>query len=242
MLASAAVILLSMRYTERVLPTSGTGKETLKQKDVLPTSYSSRTFYWFLASIFVVGLGVYSILQILILYVQLDSPIGANPFDIVMIRNSASIATILASLLAGPVADKIGRKNALGLGIALTVVTPLLYGFAQNAIQMMVINSLSGVSMAFVSVVGYLAASDLIPADRRGRLFGQYNAVTSISFGIAGTLIGGPIADYLINTGAAEAAAYRITFQVASSISLVGIIIFALKVKYARANTLFRGE
>lgn len=96
--------------------------------------------------------------------------------------------------------------------------------------------------MAFMSVVGYLVASDLIPADRRGRLFGQYNAVTYISFGIAGTLIGGPIADYLINTGVAEAAAYKITFQVASSISLVGIIIFALKVKYARANPLFRGE
>jgi len=242
MLASAAVILLSMRYTDRVLPIRGTGKETLKQNAVLPTSYSSRTFYWFLASTLVVGLGVYSILQIFILYVELDSPIGANPFDIAMIRNSASIAIIIASLLAGPIADKIGRKNALGLGIALTVVTPLLYGVAQNAMQMIVINSLSGVSMAFMSVVGYLVASDLIPADRRGRLFGQYNAFTSISFGIAGTLIGGPIADYLINTGVAEAAAYKITFQVASSISLVGIIIFALKVKYARANPVFRDE
>ena len=242
MLASAAVILLSMRYANRVLPIGGTGKETLKQNAVLPMSNSSRTFFWFLASTFVVGLGAYSILQIFILYVELDSPIGANPFDIAMIRNSASILTIIASLLAGPVADKIGRKNAFGLGIALTVVTPLLYGVAQNAMQMMVINSLSGVSMAFMSVVGYLVASDLIPADRRGRLFGQYNAVTYISFGIAGTLIGGPIADYLINTGVAEAAAYKITFQVASSISLVGIIIFALKVKYARVNQMFRGE
>lgn len=242
MLASAVAILFSMRYTYRVLPIGGTGKETPKQNAELPTSYTSRTFHWFLASTLVVGLGAYSILQIFVLYVELDSPIGANPLDIAMIRNSASIATIIASLLAGPISDKIGRKNALGLGIVLTVVTPLLYGVAQNPMQMMVINSLSGVSMAFMSVVGYLVASDLIPADRRGRLFGQYNAVTYISFGIAGTLIGGPIADYLINTGVAEAAAYRITFQVASSISLVGIIIFALKVKYARANTSFRGE
>ncbi len=242
MLASAAVILLSMRYTERVLPIGGTAKETPKQNAVLPMSNSSRTFFWFLASTLVVGLGAYSILQIFILYVELDSPIGANPLDIAMIRNSASIATIIASLLAGPISDKIGRKNALVLGIALTVVTPLLYGAAQNSMQMMVINSLSGVSMAFMSVIGYLVASDLIPADRRGRLFGQYNAVTYISFGIAGTLIGGPIADYLINIGVAEAAAYQITFQVASSTSLMGIIIFALKVKYARPNPLFRGE
>ncbi|MCW4055403.1 MAG: hypothetical protein NWE82_01320, partial [Candidatus Bathyarchaeota archaeon] len=101
----------------------------------------------------------------------------------------------------------------------------------QNAVQMIIINSLRGTSMAIVTVVGYLMASDLIPAKRRGRLFGQYNAVTSVSFGIAGTVIGGPIADYMIATGASSAAAYVATFQAASMISLVGMIVFIMKVK-----------
>lgn len=231
MLASAVLIWFSTHASERIYKNSRTGEAVFKQNVVLSNSHGSRTFYWFLASIFVVGLGAFSILQILVLYVELDSPIGATSFDIAMIRNSASIAIIIASLLAGPLADKIGRKKALGLGLALRFVTPLLYMFAQNVVHMIFINSLSGVSMALMNVVGYLLASDLIPAERRGRLFGQYNAVTSISFGMAGTFIGGPIADYLIGTGIGQAAAFVATFQVASAISLIGAIIYALKVK-----------
>ena len=232
MLASALLIWITMRTSEKTRRKSvRIGENAPKQGSFLPKSYSSKMFYWFLISIFIVGLGSFSILQILVFYVELDSPIGATPSDIAMIRNSASIATIVASLLAGPLADKIGRKNTLGLGFALTVITPLLYTLAQNVTQMIVINSLSGVSMAFINVVGYLVAADLIPAEHRGKLFGQYNAITSISFGIAGTCVGGPIADYLIGVGLTQAAAYVSTFEAASVISLIGTIVYLLKVK-----------
>jgi MFS family permease len=96
---------------------------------------------------------------------------------------------------------------------------------------MMIFNSLNGIARALMTVVGYLVAADLIPADRRGRLFGQYNAITYMSFGLAGTVLGGPIADYLISTGSTIADAYINTFQVASVVSLMGTIIYAVKVK-----------
>jgi len=238
MLASAVVIWYATRSAEQIAKSKQTDENVFRQKTMTLTSHNFQRFYWFLASIFIIGLGTYSILQILVLYVELDSPISATSLDIAMIRNSASIASIIASLLAGSLADKIGRKNALGLGLSLAVVTPLLYMFAQNVTQMIMVNSLNGISMALMNVVGYLLASDLIPAEQRGRLFGQYNAVSYISFGIAGTLVGGPIADYLINTGISEAAAYVTTFQVASAISLIGVIIFALKVKSAPLSRL----
>jgi len=231
MLASAMLIWCSMRSSEQDYRNGRNDEAVPEQSATQMRSYGSRAFYWFLFSIFIVSLGTYSILQILIFYVNLDSPIGATSFDIAMISNSASITTIIFSLLAGPLANRIGRKNALGVGFALTIITPALYIFAQNVAQMIIINSLSGVSMALISVVGYLLASDLIPAERRGRLFGQYNAVASISFGIAGTIIGGPIADYMVGIGATSAVAYVTAFQVASAISLVGTIMFVLKVK-----------
>jgi MFS family permease len=231
MLASALLIWLSTSFSEQSYGNGQAGEASLEEKTKRSRSYDSRVFYWFLASISIVSLGTYSILQILTFYVNLDSPIGATAFDIAMIGNSASAATIVFSLLAGPLADRIGRKNALSLGFALSAITPVLYIFAQNALQMIIINSLSGISMAIVTVVGYLMASDLIPVERRGRLFGQYNAVTSVSFGIAGTAIGGPIADYMISTGATSAAAYVATFQVASIISLIGMIMFVLRVR-----------
>lgn len=234
MLASAFLIWISTHTAKRVHENRQTDEVVFKQSVPLSNSHRFRAFHWFLVSIFVVGLGTFSILQILILYVNLEAPIAATPFDISMIRNSASIATIITSLIAGSIADKIGRKSALGLGSVLAVVTPILYIFAQNALQMIVINSLSGISSALMTVVGYLLASDLIPAERRGRFFGQYNAVTYMSFGLAGTFIGGPIADYLISTGLTKAAAYVATFQVASAVSGIGTVIFALKVRSNR--------
>jgi MFS family permease len=231
MLASALLIWFSTRFSEQDARNGITREANLEDNATRSSSHGLRAFYWFLGSISVVSLGTYSILQILVFYVNLDSPIGATAFDIAMISNSASIATIIFSLLAGTLADKTSRKGALSVGLALTVITPILYTFAQNTLQMILINSLSGVSMALISVVGYLLASDLIPAGSRGRLFGQYNAVTSVSFGIAGTVVGGPIADYMIGIGTAKAAAYIATFQAASVISLAGTILFAFKVK-----------
>jgi len=231
MLASAVVVWFSVRNSERMTQSSQDVGTIPSQSEELSRRVNSRNFYWFLIVMFIVGLGTYSILQILIFYVAQSSPIGASSFDITMIRNSASIATIIASLVVGPLANKIGRKNTLGLGIALTAITPILYTLANNVVEMMLINSLSGVSMAILNVVGYLFASDLIPPERRGRLFGKYNAVTYISFGVAGTFIGGPIADYLIDTGLSKAASYVATFRVASVICVGGLVLYALRVK-----------
>jgi MFS family permease len=234
MLASAVLVWISARDSETVKEYEEADRAANNQSTRLSNGHGSNAFRWLLMSTFIVGLGAFSILQILILYAKLDSPIGATDLDIAMIRNSSSIAIIVTSLLAGFIAHRIGRKRALGLGFGLMVVTPLFYMIAQNAVQMIIINSLNGVARALMTVVGYLVASDLIPAERRGRLFGQYNAVTSVSFGLAGTVLGGPIADYLISTGVTKAAAYVAVFQVASAVALVGTLTFATKVKPKR--------
>ena len=233
MVASAIVIGIAMRSTN-----SNVRKTSIPVENEEPdwnepstSNYNLGSFYWFLASLFIVSIGTFSIMQILIFYVELDTPIGASSVDIAMIRNSASIAAIITSLLAGPIADKIGKKITLGIGFALRVITSLLYIAARNVQQMIIFNSLSGVSMALMNVVGYLVASELIPAEHRGKLFGQYNAINGISFGIAGTAIGGPIADYLISKGIPQAQAYITTFEAAAIISLIGTIIYLIKVK-----------
>jgi len=236
MVASAVLIWFTTRRPEQALKKRPTSEVNVERSVSSVSNFDSKAFYLFLAAIFIVGIGEYSILQIFPLYLVLDSPIGATSLDISMIRNSASIATIVFSLLAGPLADYVGRKLALGLGFALATATPLLYIFAQDVPQMIMFNSLSGVSMALVTTCGYLLAADLIPVELRGRLFGQYNAVTYVSFGLAGTFVGGPIADFLFSTGASKAVAYVTTFQVAAMVSLVGTLVFAVKAKMYRAK------
>lgn len=236
MLFSAILIWYGTHGLEKVQEHRQPYRKYDYQNIQLYNSQCRKVFNWFLVSTFIVGMGAFSILQILIFYVDLEAPINASSIEIAMIRNSASIAIIVTSLLASSLADKIGRKKALSLGFALMVITPLLYIIAQNATQMIIINSLNGAARALMTVMGYLVASDLIPAERRGRLFGQYNATTYISFGSAGTIIGGPIADYLISTGSTKGAAYVTTFQVASVISLIGTIIYAVKVRSKRVR------
>ncbi len=231
MIVSAILIWIGTRHPEQALNERPASRGGIEENASSWSNFNFKAFYWFLASIFIVSIGVYSILQIFVLYLYLPSPIGATDLEVSMIRNSAAITTIVFSLLAGPLADRVGRKPALGLGFALATVTSFLYIFAQNASQMIIINSLSGVSMALMNTCGYLLAADLIPAELRGRLFGQFNAVTSVSFGLAGTFLGGPIADFLIYTGTTEAMAYVTTFQVAAIISLIGTFTFIAKVK-----------
>ena len=144
MLSSAVLIWFSARNSDKIR----TDKQTdgITRSEQVSGQQRSNVFHWFLTSIFIVGFGAFSILQIFIYYISLDSPINASSFEIAMIRNSSSIAIIITSLLAGLLADRIGRKKALGLGFVLMVVTPIFYILAQNAIQMMIFNSLNGIA------------------------------------------------------------------------------------------------
>ncbi len=68
-------------------------------------------------------------------------------------------------------------------------------------------------------------ASVLIPPQKRGRLFALFNATFFLSWGMAGTLIAGPIVDLLIQKNVAEANAYQVSFVVAAGITFMGLII-----------------
>jgi hypothetical protein len=60
----------------------------------------------------------------------------------------------------------------------------------------------------------------------RAKLFAVYNATFFLSWGIAGTLISGPIIDILIREGASEVFAYQMGFIIAAIICFIGLLIF----------------
>ena len=55
--------------------------------------------------------------------------------------------------------------------------------------------------------------------------FAWFNATFFLSWGVAGTLIAGPIVDLLIRTGASEVFAYRISFLSSAVLVVIGAII-----------------
>jgi MFS family permease len=96
---------------------------------------------------------------------------------------------------------------------------------------MALVYGLNGVSFWTIQTVGLVFAGDLIPRDRRGRLLSRFNTVIALSWGPAGFLIGGPLADLQVNLyGRSPHAAYVNVFYVSSIIVLVGTILFILRV------------
>jgi hypothetical protein len=107
----------------------------------------------------------------------------------------------------------------------------LLYGSAPSVLGIALAYGLNGVSFWLVLTVGFAFAGDLIPEDRRGRLLSRYNTVIALSWGPAGLLVGGPLADLQVKImGLSRNAAYLNVFYVSSIIVAIGTAIFVLKV------------
>jgi MFS family permease len=138
---------------------------------------------------------------------------------------------MIASLAGGRLSDRFGRIKILLVGLGFAIITPLLYPLASNVPLMALVYGLNGVSFWTIQTVGLVFAGDLIPRDRRGRLLSRFNTVIALSWGPAGFLIGGPLADLQVNLyGRSPHAAYVNVFYVSSIIVLFGTILFILRV------------
>jgi MFS family permease len=82
-----------------------------------------------------------------------------------------------------------------------------------------------------ILTLGFTIAGDLFPEEKRGRLFSRYNAVVALSWGPAGLLVGGPLADLQVTRFAVpRSVAYVNIFYISSIIVAAGTIVFALTV------------
>ncbi len=90
------------------------------------------------------------------------------------------------------------------------------------------LSALQGFSEVIVLAASYALASVLIPPAKRARYFGLFNATYFLSWGVAGTLIVGPLTDVLISRSTAEVLAYRMAFVSVSVLTLLGVIILSV--------------
>jgi MFS family permease len=198
-----------------------------------------KAYMWFLVSLIVIVLGAASINQIFLLFINLNPGLNASDQEMVFILGSWAVGGMIASAVSGRLADKIGRSNVMLFGLGLAIITPLLYGAASNFRTMALIYGLNGVSFWTIQTAGFAFAGDIIPEHKRGRLFSRYNAVMALSWGPAGVLIGGPLADAQLKIfGLSELTAFTNAFYVSSIIVLLGTILFA--VKFGKLKTPFK--
>jgi len=231
-------ITSSPRSPNSVPQTKSKSATSAKSEDK-PPKQNEKAFHWFLIALTIVVLGVASTSQIFPLFLKLNEGLNTSDIEVSLILSAWTLGGMSASIAAGRLADKIGRTSVILAGLSMAVATPLLYGLAPNVLSMALVYGVNGTAFMTLQTAGFALAGDIIPDHRRGRLLSRYNAVMALSWGPAGLLIGGPLADVQTSVlGASTRTAYINTFAVSSILVVSGTLVFVAKVRKDRYSSL----
>jgi len=191
-------------------------------------SGSERLFVVFLLAMTLIHFGRNSVAIIIPQYLTLESGFAVSSQMLSYIVNTQSAAMIFAGLISGWFGRRLGDGPSLLLGSVVAMVAVVFFAMSDSLALIFGINLLRGFSEVIILTTSYAIASVLIPPTRRARYFGWFNATFFLSWGVAGTLIVGPITDVMISRGYAEVLAYRMAFVSASVLTLIGVIILCV--------------
>jgi MFS family permease len=212
-------------------------KQAENQKTSMSMHYDKRTYKWFLISLIVIVIGISCVNQVFLVYITPPAGIMLTDQEASLVLTAFTVGGMFMSLACGRLVDRFGKSLILFSGLILAIVTPLFYGMSSNVTTMTLVYGLNGASYWMVLTVGFAFAADIIPEDRRGRLFGRYNTVIALSWGPAGLLVGGPLADFQVKTLRIPAyAAYANVFYASSIITALGTAIFWIKVSKQKST------
>lgn len=191
------------------------------------SDYPQRAFVLFLAAMVFINFGRNSMAVLRAPFLSLETGFGLSSRDMSYLINIRSVAMIITGLGAGMVARRLGNGKSLLLGGVVAMASLLIFGFAPTVYVAGFGNVLMGASDVIIMTSSYTLASVLIPPYKRGRFFGMYNATMFLSWGLAGTVISGPLIDLLIQQDVAELFAYQMAFVASVIVTAIGIGILA---------------
>lgn len=126
---------------------------------------------------------------------EVQKTFHTTPF---LINQSISIYTLVLALMQmvyGPLADKIGRKKVLLLGIALYIFASLACALSPTIFLFLLFRGLQAAGVAAGSVVATAVIGDLFQGNVRGRAMGTFQLMVTLG-PVVGPFIGGLIGRY----------------------------------------------
>jgi MFS family permease len=179
-------------------------------------------FAIFLVAMALINFGRNSVVVIQSQYLFLDTGFAVSSRTLSHIFNTESAAMIISGLLAGPFLRRVGNSCGVLMGTGLALAYLLIFALGDRLDFIYGASFLKGGAEALIMAASYVTASLLIPPARRARLFGLFNATYFLSWGVAGTLIAGPLVDLLLTRGAPAVTAYRMAYWAAFSLTAAG--------------------
>ncbi len=208
------------------------GIESEKEKEVVinnntPQNFNFKTiFIVFIISLTFINFGRNSIATIYSQFLTLETGFSVDSILLSYIANTRSLAVLTIGFLAGTLSKKFGHSRTLVLGVNLAIFALIITGLTDNLILIFVGSFFIGMGEVIIYAASYVIASNLIPSKVRAKLFGVYNMTFFLSWGLACTIISGPIIDILLNSGLEEVLSYQTAFIVGALITGIGLFIF----------------
>jgi MFS family permease len=236
----AAGVMLLSTLPLLFLPEGGIGPDAASpaadpQREKLSASVA--IYLVFLAGMTLINFGRNSIAIIFTQYLTLSSGLALDSRTLAEVVNTQSLAIVAIGWMAGSICRRIGNGAALLAGTAAAVGALSVLAVTTSLRMVYAACFLRGVGDAVILAAAYAFASLLIPPQKRGRLFAWFNATFFLSFGMAGTLIAGPLVDGLVAAGYAQPWAYRVSFGAGAFLTIIGLSIQAMLVVYLRRRT-----
>jgi len=191
------------------------------------TSYPEVAFVTFLAAMLFINFGRNAMAVLRAPFLSMETGFGLSSKDMSYLINARSVAMILSGFGAGRLDRWLGNGRSLLLGGGVAMASLLIFGFAPTVYVAGIGNVFMGASDVIIMTSSYALVSVLIPPLKRGRLFGMFNATMFLSWGLAGTVITGPLIDLLMGRGVAELFAYQMAFAASVAIVAIGLVILA---------------
>jgi multidrug resistance protein len=149
-----------------------------------------RQIWMLFGTIFLVMIGFGIVLPILPF---LAKRFGASPVQMGLLVTGWALAQFVASPLWGLLADRIGRKPILVVGLAGYAVTFLAMALAPSYALLLAARVVGGFLSSSVLPAGQAIAADLTPPQERGAVMGLLGAGFGVGF-LVGPAIGGALA------------------------------------------------
>ena len=237
MILSGIIVYFSIRLREEGKAQKSDELESSETHSLseLPSQLRVRYLIFIIALIFI-NFGRNSIAIISILFLADPTAFSATGGEIALYSNVGSIAAMVSGLLIGSVVAKAEDNKVMMFGVILSVAAISWLIITPSFALALTASFLFGASHVFIESSSYSIVSRMAPKEYRGRLFAYYNATFFLSWGVAATIVAGPIADYLIAEGLSNADGYRGSFIAALILIAIGIVILLVSFRYSKKN------
>jgi DHA1 family multidrug resistance protein-like MFS transporter len=172
-------------------------------------------------AVFVVFLGIGTILPVLTIYAQER---GITTADIGIATSAWMLVNFLFQMPMGWLSDRIGRKPLMLFGLALHIVITIAYLGLDNAPMLIVLRFFDGLGGAAVWPAARAHVMDHAPAERRGQALGMMGAAIN-----GGIMIGPAIGGFL-----GGVSGFSGPFWFGAITGLLSLLFLAWKVKDTR--------